>query len=374
MDSYFAPAEKATEEQLHQQHSIISESLFIEGLMETVGGLLAVLNEQRQIISINDSFLKMLGVKDPIVALGLRPGNALDCIHASGAPAGCGTTKYCSTCGAAKAIVSSLESNEPTEEICALKANNHGSDVDLVLKVRSHPAVIQNTRYIMLFLRDITLEQQRAALERTFFHDINNMLSGLVGASEILARDENKSPMVDIVRRSSLRLQKAVEIQRFLLESGADYNNLVQQNTSLGQIREDMMTLFLQHPASKNKHLVYAEDFEDFIITTDVSLMERVIANMITNALEASDEGDSVHVSHALETNRVSINVHNNQVIPEDVRLRVFQRNFSTKGQSGRGLGTFSMKLFGENILGGDVHFTSKPKAGTTFTFSLPIM
>ena len=373
MDKYFATAERATAEQLHSAHEIISQSVVVEGLLETVSGLLAVLNEQRQIISLNDSFLKILGIEDPVHALGLRPGNALGCIHAHDTPTGCGTTKFCSACGAAKAIVTSLETNRAIEETCALQANHNGQDVHIVLKVRSHPITIEDSKFIMLFLQDITLEHRRAALERTFFHDINNMLSGLVGATELLARDEHKSPMVDMVRRSSLRLQKAVEIQRFLLESDADYKNLLQQNVSLEQIREDLTTLFIKHPASQNKTLSFSRDYDEFVLLTDISLLERVLANMITNALEASEADETVHISIALESNKISFSVHNNQIIPEDVRLRVFQRNFSTKGSSGRGLGTFSMKLFGEKILGGKVSFSSRPGKGTVFTFSLPL-
>lgn len=373
MDTYFAPAERATKDQLSQESEILEQSAVIEGLMETVGGLLAVLNEHRQIISLNDSFLKLLGIQDPMHALGLRPGNALNCVHANGSPAGCGTTKYCSTCGAAQAIVASLEQNKSVEETCAIKARNHGRDVDLVLNVRSHPISIQGTRFIMLFLRDITLEQQRAALERTFFHDINNMLSGLVGASEILARDTNKSPMVDIVRRSSLRLQKAVEIQRFLLECETDSYRLVPQPLSMDQLQEDLQALFSNHPAKIDKHLSISHDLGALTIQTDVSLFQRVMANMITNALESSDPGSLVKVTFYQNDATINFSVHNDQLIPEDVKLRIFQRNFSTKSNTGRGIGTFSMKLFGEKILGGKIKFTSTEGEGTIFTFSLPL-
>lgn len=372
MDTFFAPAEIATEEQLEQEIEILNKSALMEGLMDTVGGLLAVLNEQRQIISLNDSFLKMLGIDDPIHALGLRPGSALNCVHASEAPGGCGTTEYCSTCGAAKAIVSSLETNEPIEDTCALKARNHGNDVDLVLKVRSHPVKIQNTRFIMLFLQDITLEQQRAALERTFFHDINNMLSGLVGASEVLARDANRSPMVDIVRRSSLRLQKAVEIQRFLLQAETNSYRLVPQPISMDQLQEDLYSLFASHPARSDKHLRIRHDLGDLTIQTDVSLFQRVMSNMITNALEATESGGMVLVTFYTDQETINFSVHNDQEIPDDIKLRVFQRNFSTKAKAGRGIGTFSMKLFGEKVLGGKVNFKSSPGEGTTFIFSLP--
>ena len=64
--------------------------------------------------------------------------------------------------------------------------------------------------------------------------------------------------------------------------------------------------------------------------------------------------------------------VHNDQVMPDEIQLQVFQRSFTTKGQPGRGVGTYSMKLFGERYLAGKVSFTSREPEGTTFTLVLP--
>ena len=58
--------------------------------------------------------------------------------------------------------------------------------------------------------------------------------------------------------------------------------------------------------------------------------------------------------------------------MPDEVQLQLFQRSFSTKGQTGRGIGTYSMKLLGERYLGGRVEFISRHPEGTTFTLSLP--
>ena len=104
----------------------------------------------------------------------------------------------------------------------------------------------------------------------------------------------------------------------------------------------------------------------------DLSLLLRVLSNMITNALEATAEAGVVRVRAERTDNGLSFSVWNEGTIAADVALRVFQRNFSTKGGAGRGIGTYSMKLFGEKILGGKVSFTTSPEAGTTFTLSLP--
>jgi sensor histidine kinase regulating citrate/malate metabolism len=63
--------------------------------------------------------------------------------------------------------------------------------------------------------------------------------------------------------------------------------------------------------------------------------------------------------------------VHNDNYIERETQLQLFKRSFSTKG-AGRGIGAYSMKLFGEKYLNGKVWFESTQKEGTTFYISLP--
>lgn len=96
------------------------------------------------------------------------------------------------------------------------------------------------------------------------------------------------------------------------------------------------------------------------------------MTNMIINALEASENGDTIKVWFDFDNNWICFNVWNRQDIPKIIEKRIFQRNFSTKGTMGRGWGTYSMKLLGEKGLNGKVDFTSSIKNGTTFRLSLP--
>jgi signal transduction histidine kinase len=65
--------------------------------------------------------------------------------------------------------------------------------------------------------------------------------------------------------------------------------------------------------------------------------------------------------------------VHNPVYIMPEIQLQIFQRSFSTKG-SGRGLGTYSIRLFSERYLKGKVSFTSNPQEGTTFRVQYPLL
>lgn len=64
--------------------------------------------------------------------------------------------------------------------------------------------------------------------------------------------------------------------------------------------------------------------------------------------------------------------IWNRTVVPHHIQPRLFERHVSTKGEPGRGLGTYSMKLLGERYLGGQIRFVSEEAAGTCFSFRHP--
>lgn len=372
MDTHFATPERLDEHDLSIEINLASQNPVMSVLLKAVSGLLAVLNEHRQIISLNDGFLKMLGVEDPKKALGLRLGEVLECIHAHDEPSGCGTTQFCTSCGTAIATVTSLSENRSSERICALSTIRDGKAQDLSLLVRSHPITIAEKRFLLLFIQDITQQQNRSALERTFFHDINNMLGMLLGASELLI-SQHPSNLSTTIHQGILRLSKEVTIQQCLSrDESASYQTLWADVTTQ-QVLEDLAAFFQNHSSATNKEIRFPDTFENTIIRTDISLLLRVLCNMVINALEASQEGEKIAVEFEKADTHVKFHVWNRQFIPENIALRIFQRNFTTKQQAGRGIGTFSMKLFGEKILGGKVNFTTSKEEGTRFTYTIPL-
>jgi signal transduction histidine kinase len=371
MHSYAPPEQRLSQEQLADTIAQISATPLVSGLLNAVSGMLAVLNEHRQVIALNHTMLSMLGIPDSATVLGLRPGEALDCIHAHKEPEGCGNSRWCPSCGAAIAIVSCLQTDTPTERLCALSTHHDGIQRDLALMVRAQPITIHKNRFILLFLQDVTVQEQRAALERTFYHDISNMLCGLVGASELLS-DTNDSTLVQTIRQASLRLMSEVSIQRSMSESHAFAYTPMRHNSTGNAIVAELQLLFANHPAALEKSIEFAADGAADTITTDTSLLIRILTNMLVNACEATEPGGTVRLWVETTATHLSFCVWNQAHIPESVALRIFQRSFSTKQQSGRGMGTYSMKLFGERILGGAVSFVSTLQSGTTFRLELP--
>jgi signal transduction histidine kinase len=184
----------------------------------------------------------------------------------------------------------------------------------------------------------------------------------------------------DSIDNSEIRLRLAdltdqlieeIHLQRDLLQ--AESGNLTIQPVPINsrQVLDDLRSRYIKHPITKARSIDLRPGWEGTIIT-DRCLLFRVLGNMLKNALEATTPGGIVTLNCLDNGDTVTYTVHNSEVMPEEVQLQIFQRSFSTKASSGRGIGTYSMKLFGERYLNGTVDFTSQKPEGTTFRLTLP--
>lgn len=374
MNTYFAPAERAEQGLLRSQVTSISNSPVMNAILQTTAGLLAIINGNRQIVAFNNSFLEAVGVSDPEKVIGLRVGESLNCKYAFDEPSGCGTTRYCSSCGAAIAMMAAIDDHKPCEKICALKVEKNGQTEELCLSVRAHPFVVNRNRWILVYAQDISQQQFWASIEDVFFHDINNMLCSLKNISHYVHSHMPENELLYKLELITERVCREVAMQESLSHHKDKQHIVNLSPTSLQIIKEQVFNTVLNKSLSDNKKLIEDGSTDDISIVTDPMLVSRVLINMLLNALEATEEGGSVKLKTVINISQVEWQVWNSTVIPDNIQLRIFQKFFSTKTGGGHGLGTYSMKFFGEECLGGRVSFTSSIREGTTFIFSLPIV
>ena len=371
--SWFLPAERATPATLEAQIARAMTSPVIDGILSTWAGAAAILNPQRQIVALNSRYLDAIGLTDPTGALGMRPGEALACTHLTDAPGGCGTAQACTGCGAAIAIVSAMARDRPEERDCVVSVPRDGRLVDLDLQVHAAPLELDGQPFTLLTISDVSAERRRAALEKAFFHDLSNLVAGLVGACEVLEDPDpaERAAAAEDVRLLTQRLSREVQVQRAIASATPGAMRVEVERLPLRQVVEQMRKLFQHHPAAAGKALRVVHQ-GDGAIDTDGFLLHRVVTNLLVNAFEATPAGGEVRLAVEEGPERIRFEVWNAGAIPAQVAARIFHRYFSTKPGDGRGQGTYVVKLFGETYLQGRVAFTSGPAAGTTFELDLP--
>lgn len=371
MDTYFASPERSSPEEIVAQGDAVSP--VVTEVLEAVGGMLAILNENRQVLAVNATLMRHLGIEDSCHVMGLRPGEVLGCIHANEEPGGCGTSRFCRTCGAAVAMVTAAAQDRSVERTCAI-STREGGDGDLFLRVRCTPMERGGQRMLVLFLQDITREQKLSLLERVFFHDVRGLMTGILGAADLLKKrcGDGERPLAESLGRMAERLAGEIVLQS-KMEGGLDASGVTSYaRTSVRGLFQEVEDVFRSSPLRSGRVIAFADVSEGEELFTDSGIVVRVLKNMVTNALEASAPEEEVRVGYDLRDGRHVFSVWNAAVIDPDVAMRVFQRNFSTKSHLGRGMGTWSMKFFGEQILHGEVDFRSSKDEGTTFFLILP--
>lgn len=370
----FASADRATDEELKRDRQIIFNNRVIIDIFKTLPNYVAILNEHRQIIYSNLLSAKNISDDESNSLLGLRPGEALHCIYSENDTGGCGTTRQCRVCGAVNAVLKCMKSNEKVTDESRIIAKSGNDNVAYDFFISASPLHLYNRRYIMLSITDIGHEKRRRALEHIFFHDMINKTSSLKGFIDLLKHTVDNKLTSDYIKYAetlSEELNDELVMQRTLME--AESNELSITFTfikSMDIIKSVVDQIFL-HPIAHDKTIKIDEAVESVVIETEPVLLNRVITNMLKNALEASDENDTVEIGCNSKKDKVIFWVKNPAEMPEDVKLQIFQRSFSTKGVN-RGLGTYSMKLLGERYLRGNIFFESQKKVGTTFYLELP--
>jgi K+-sensing histidine kinase KdpD len=372
--TWFAPAPRDTAENIRKLADFCLHNPVACAIIDSVDGYVLILNQQRQVLAANPETLKALNVDDTECLLGLRPGELFGCAFSHVEPGGCGTSKNCSTCGAVIAILASQELNEPSNNECLMSVVRDGKTESHEFKVRATPVTLGGNRLTIFVVHDISALKRRDALENVFLHDLGNILTGLQGWSDILVRRPEKA--ADIAQRIvglSSHLTQEVLNQRLLLQAERGDLKVSLAKVRVQDILEGIRTFFSGYAIEKIHRLdIIASDPAATLVTSE-PLLTRVLANMVKNAIEASKAPQRVKLWYEICDGAPRFIVHNPAVIPQEYALQIFKRSFSTKGAIGRGLGTYSMKLFGEQYLNGQVDFTTSEEDGTSFFIALPM-
>lgn len=368
--TYSAPPERASAADVAADYQKLLQEPLVQQLLDSFPEPAMILNPQRQVVLANDKLAALLNA-EPEQLLGRRPGEILNCIHSQDCDGGCGTSKFCAKCGAAGAIWESQKTNTAQVQECRMTCATEQGSASLDLKVWATPLAVSG-RFTILAVRDISDEKRRGVLERLFFHDVLNIAGGLKGILDIWPDlEERLQPeMHQTMRNLAEELLEEIRSHRDLVAAERGDLEPVFKEIDAEQLLMQLCGLYGHHTVAMGKTLAPPTFSGPRVIRSDGALLSRVLGNLIKNALEASSRGQTVEVSFENSGTPV-FSVHNESAMPASVQLQVFQRSFSTKEGSGRGIGTYSVKLLTERYLKGTVAFTSSATHGTTFTVTL---
>jgi len=204
-------------------------------------------------------------------------------------------------------------------------------------------------------------------------HDVNNSLMVISGYAEALAERARGEPAAEAAVAEILRAtDQSAAITRRLVSlarpaqgarASIDVNAIVRDNERmLRTLVGESCSLLLELSPSTAP------------IRANPGELEQVLVNLAANARDAMRAGGTLRIATVARGERVTLVVHDNGAgIDPATRERIFEPFFTTKPPGfGAGLGLFVVYSV-VTSLGGEIHVTSEPGAGTRFTLDFPL-
>ncbi len=223
--------------------------------------------------------------------------------------------------------------------------------------------------------------REREKVVATVSHELRSPLNAIQMSSDLLEREAERGVDTARVRKHTAVVQRSVERMTRLIGDLLDAAAIDAGRLSVKRAEHDSRALVgeavdaLQPLAASKKLTVRAEAGEPLAILCDRQRVIQVLANLIGNAIKFTAEGGTITVRTRRAQHQACIMVEDNGVGIETSALRhVFDRYWRAPPSAGggTGLGLFIAKGIIE-AHEGKIWVDSRPHAGTTFYFTLPL-
>lgn len=245
---------------------------------------------------------------------------------------------------------------------------------------------------VLWFVRDIT--EQKMALQQALqadklralgqlasgvAHDFNNVLAAILGRVSLLQRrvtDENISHNLQIIQTAAEDAAATVRrIQTFARQSAKPDYSAVELNSLLRDSIELTRTRWEDEARQRNvTYTVELAQTNVFFTFGNASELREVFVNLIVNALDAMPRGGKLSIRPGLVDKFVILKfMDGGEGVAEEMRERIFEPFFSTKGVDGMGLGlSISYSIIKQH--GGSITVESGDGGGgAAFIVTLPV-
>lgn len=222
----------------------------------------------------------------------------------------------------------------------------------------------------------ITALSEAQARERRFTsdvsHELRTPLTALVAEASLLAEHLDRMP--EDARRPAELLVNDVGRLRDLVEDLMEISRLDAGEARVREEPVDVGSLVSTAVRSRRWDDRVTIDRNEVVVTTDPRRLERIVANLIGNALEHAGRDVGVRVGQDGLGAFVEV-TDTGPGIPPDRLPHVFDRFYkadSSRAGPGSGLG-LAIALENARLLGGDLDVWSEVGRGTRFTLRLPV-
>jgi signal transduction histidine kinase/DNA-binding response OmpR family regulator/streptogramin lyase len=267
---------------------------------------------------------------------------------------------------------------------------------DVVIKV--NPPFWKTWWFVILFLMMVSifvysffvyykekLEKQHSEEKIKFFtnttHDIRTLLTLINAPVEELNKEKNLSKngsyylklATEQVRRMSTIANQLLDFQK--MDIGKD--KIFLQMVDIVSLVKRRITMFEAYALSKNVRLIFSSDQSEYVTAIDESKMEKVIDNLISNAIKYSISENNVYISLKSDKGNWTLEFKDQGIgINAQAQQKLFKEFYrADNAVNSKIVGSGIGLLLAKNIVmlhDGKISCSSQENVGSSFTITIP--
>lgn len=227
------------------------------------------------------------------------------------------------------------------------------------------------------------------ALKSQFFanmsHEFRTPLTLVLGPLEKLysnTRSQKRRTDYAIMLRNGRRLLRLINQLLDFSKLEAGHMHLDKATVDIAYLCKSIVGSFASVADQKKIKLTLHTEGETMLIEADHDKVDKIIVNLLSNALKFTPEGGSVQIALEFisinQTDFIQIKISDTGIgIPADRLPHIFDRFYQVddshmRCHEGTGIGLALTKELVE-LHGGEITVTSEQRAGSTFTVTLPV-
>jgi signal transduction histidine kinase len=209
-------------------------------------------------------------------------------------------------------------------------------------------------------------------------HDLRSPITRIRGIAEVTLTTGKSLGEYEAMAASTIeecdRLLDMINTMLMISKAEAGVDHLIREEIDLTEVVQEACKLF--EPTAEDKGIALGYHLPDESrFLGDTQMIQRMLSNLLDNAIKYTPPGGSVGVSVSENDGQVVVSVKDTGIgiSPRDLPhiFERFYRGDESRSQSGIGLGLSLARAIARGH-GGDITATSTPNQGSTFIITLP--
>lgn len=267
----------------------------------------------------------------------------------------------------------------------SIQSDIHSNDEIGVLSDSFNSMIIENKR---LLEETINYNNLKTEFFSNISHELKTPLNIIFSTTQLFSLhstddttyiDSTKfNKYIHIIKQNCYRLLRLVNNIIDITKIDTGFFNISLKNEDIVAVVENITLSTTEYIQSKSRSIIFDTDIEERIMAIDPEKIERIMLNLISNAVKFTRSGDKISVTIYNKGTNIEISVKDTGIgIPQDKLKIIFERfkqvdSLLSRRHEGSGIGLSLAKSLVE-MHDGSISVKSKYNEGTEFIIDLPV-